>query len=337
MPAQKVTLRDVANTVGVSTSTVSLVLNKNPRISEPTQRRVMAAVQELGYVYNQRAASLRTQRSYTVGLIITDIANPFYAELTSGIEDYLNENNYSLLLATTRDNLDYQQRQITTIRERDAEGIMLVPAVGTSADDISTLQQFVPLILVTRYLPRLEVDYIGIDNEVGARRGIEHLIQNGHRRIAFIGGHENSSARRDRLEGYRSMLVKHSIELDSRLSIPGNVSRRGGYNAVQALLQVPDPPTAALCYNDVVAYGVMLGLRDAGIEPGQDFAVVGFDDVAESSLWNPPLATIAARPAEMGREAARLLINRIEQPDLPVEQVIMPSTLIQRASASTRL
>ena len=334
---KKVTLQDVADEAAVSKATASLVLRNNPRISEPTRQRVLAAVESLGYVYNQRAASLRTQRSYTVGLIVTDLSNPFYAELTAGIESQLAANDFSLLLGTTSDDLNHQSRVVTAMLQSDVDGLMLVPAVGVEPEFVQKLVRHSPLVLVTRYLPYLAVDYVGMDNEMGVRRAVEFLVHQGHRRIAFIGGQDASSARRDRLNGYRSMLEKYELPFDPSLCITSTVSRRGGYEAIHRILAGRHQPTAAICYNDVVAFGVMLGLRAAGIEPGKQFAVIGFDDVAEASLWQPSLTTISTNPTAIGREAARLLLKRIAHPDMPIEQIIMPSTLIQRDSSAIPL
>ena len=329
---QRVTLQDVADEVGVSKSTVSLVLSNHPRISEATRRRVLDAVDELGYVYDRRAASLRINQSFTVGLIITDITNPFFAELTSGIENTLLDSNYIALLGSTSDLMDNQDRLLATMRERSADGIIICPARGTLPDSIERFSRQVPTVMVVRYLAGIKVDYVGVDNELGARRATEHLIERGHRRIAFIGGPHESSARQDRLQGYASILEKHHIPLDESLMVASPVTRSGGHNAIQFLMSIDDPPTAVLCYNDVVAFGVMLGLRALNLEPGRDAAVLGFDDVHEASLWNPPLTTVSLIPNQMGHHAADLLLKRIRQPDRPTQQVILPSTLVIRSS-----
>ena len=219
------------------------------------------------------------------------------------------------------------------MRERRADGIMLCPARGTPPETIVRYSRQLPTILITRYLAGVEVDYVGIDNELGARRATEHLIERGHRRIAFICGSNESSARQDRLLGMISILEKYRIPLDESLMFNSPVTRKGGYTAIQKVVDGVNPPTAVLCYNDVVAFGVMLGLRNCNLEPGRDVAVVGFDDVSEASLWNPSLSTVSATPTQMGQQAASLLLKRIEQPDRPAQQVILPSTLIIRASS----
>ena len=331
---KKVRLQDVAEAALVSKATASLALSNNPRISETTRRRVLAAVDSLGYVYNQRAASLRTQRSYTIGLIIKDVSNPFNAELTSGAEAALAESDYSLLLCTTDDDLDKQSRMIRTMLERDVEGLILSPAAGTTTASLQSLMAYCSLVLLTPYYPDLPADCVGMDDENGTRRAVEHLIQRGHRRIAFVGGFERTLTRQRRLQSYRQTLQQHNIAFDSGLSITGPVSRRGGYEAVRRLLAMPAPPSAAYCFSDVNAFGVMLGLRAVNLEAGADFAVIGFDDVPEAALWHPSLTTVSADPRGLGNSAALLMLGRIAEPDSPAKRNIMLSRLIVRESTA---
>lgn len=331
---QKVTLQDVADAAGVSKATASLALRNHARISEPTRQRIREAVAALGYVYNQRAASLRTQRSFTIGLILKDVSNPFNAELTAGAEAALAKMDYSLLLGTSDDDLHKQASMVRTMLERDIDGLILSPTAATMMDSLEKLQRFLPLVLTTQYYPNLAADSVGMDNEMGTVQAVEHLIRRGHRRIAFIGGYDAALTRQWRLQSYRETLQRHDIEFDPGLCIRCPVTRRGGYDAVHKLLSMPEPPAAAYCFSDVIAFGVMLGLRAAGLDAGADFAVVGFDDVPEASLWHPSLTTIATDPMGMGQKAAQLMLQRIAQPELPVQRVIMPSRLIQRDSTA---
>ena len=334
---KKVTLQDVASAVSVSKATASLALSNNPRISEATRRRVLEAVDELGYVYNQRAASLRTQRSYTIGLIIKDVSNPFNAELISGAESQLAEHEYSILLGTTDDDLDKQSRMVKTMLERDVDGLILSLAAGTMMTSLQKLMQYSPLVLLTQYYSDLAADCVGMDDENGTVRAVEHLIQQGHRRIAFVGGFEATPTRRRRLQSYRHTLGQHKIEFDPALCLTSPVTRRGGYDAVHQLLSMAEPPAAAYCFSDVIAFGVMLGLRAAGIEAGKSFAVIGFDNVPEASLWHPSLTTVSTDPRRMGKQAAQLMLRRLEEPNLPIKRVIMPSRLIVRDSTAASI
>ncbi|MDE2855474.1 MAG: LacI family DNA-binding transcriptional regulator [Chloroflexota bacterium] len=331
---QKVTLQHVADAAKVSKATASLALNNNPRISEPTRQRVLDAVEALGYVYNQRAASLRTQRSYTIGLVFKDVSNPFNAELTSGAESQLADHNYSLVLATTNDNLEKQARMVKTMLERDVDGLILAPTATTAAASLQSLMDFCPLVLLTPYYESLAVDCVGMDDANGTARAVEHLIRQGHRRIAFVGGFATDLTRQRRLQSYRGTLERHNIEFDPALRIAGPVTRRGGYDAVHQLLSVPRPPSAAYCYSDVIAFGVMLGLRAAGMEAGRDFAVIGFDDVPEASLWHPSLTTVSNDPRGLGEQAAQLMLRRLATADATIKRVIMPSHLVLRDSTA---
>ena len=245
------------------------------------------------------------------------------------------ETDYIALLGSTADRMENQERFLDTMRERSTDGVILCPARGTPAETIEQLSPQLPTVQITRYVAGVDVDYIGTDNELGARRATEHLTERGHRRIASIGGANDSSARQDRLRGLISILEKYLIPLNQDLMVTGDLTRNGGYTAIQKVYCSDDPPTAVLCYIDVVAIGVMLGLRRCKLEPGRDVAVVGFDVVCEASLWNPPLSSVSATPTQIGQHAVSLILKQIEHPDLPTRQVILPSTLTIRASSKS--
>lgn len=331
--AGRVTLVDVAQHANVSRATASLVLRGSPLVATETRRRVLASMEHLGYVYHRAAASLRTLRSHMIGLVVPDITNPFFAEMTVGIEARLEEANQVVMLANTSESLDKQDRLLATLHENNADGVLFCPAQGTPRIVIDKLRRWrMPVVLLVRYLFDIEIDYVGADNILGAELGVEHLITHGHRRIAFIGGVTASSARRDRLRGYRRALARHGLGTDDALLATSPPTRDGGHTAIRELLAQADPPTAALCYNDVVAFGVALGLQAKGRTPGQDFAVIGFDDITEAALWHPPLTTLAVDPCRIGADAARLLLERIGHPDDAPRQVILPPRLVARAS-----
>ncbi len=334
-PKKKATLKDVADAANVSTATASLALRSSPRISPATSRRVKAAAASLDYVYNQRAASLRTQRSSTIGLIVRDMSNPYFAELTSGAESVLARQDYSLLLAADGGYHEKQARLIRAMLERGVDGLLLSPVTGSDLETLRKTAAYCPLVLLTPYFPQLGVDCVGMADEDGTARAIEHLIAQGHRRIAFIGGYDQEETRRRRLHSYRQILQRHAIDFDPALCVESPTTRRGGYEAVQQLLDNPQTPGCAFCYSDVIAFGVILGLRAAGIEAGRDFAVIGFDDVEEASLWQPSLTSVATDPTVIGEKAAQLMLRRIAEPDMAVQRVIMPSRLIKRDSTAS--
>lgn len=328
----RVTLQHVADDAGISRSTVSLVLRQSPLVADKTRQRVLDSIERLGYIYNRGAARLRTQRSDTVGLIITDLANPFFAELAAGIEAQLDLENYVAMLGSTTDTIDKQDRFLATLQEHGVDGILLCPARRTPLEPVARVAETMPMVLIVRDLAGLEVDYVGADYMTGAEMGVAHLLAHGHERIAFIGGPAESSARRDRQQGYEAALQRAGIAVDQRLLVNTPVTRNAGHQAIVELLSLPQPPTAALCYNDVVAFGVMLGLQSAGLVPGKDFGVIGADDIAEAALWQPALTTVAIHPRRLGELAAHRLLQRIQDLSAPVRREILPAELVIRES-----
>ena len=334
MPA-RITVMDVARDAEVSRATVSLVLRNSPLVAEKTRQRVQASIQRLGYVYHRGAASLRSQRTGIVGLIITDLANPFFAEVAAGVEAQLDAANVVAILCSTTDTLTKQDRFMATMQEHGVDGILLCPAHGTPPEQVARVAALMPTVLMVREVGDTyasAIDYVGADYAAGAEMAVAHLLAHGHTRIAFVGGPLATSARRERLRGYTAALVRAGIAVDDRLLVHTPVTRAGGRQAITDLLALAQPPTAALCYNDVVAYGVMLGLREAGVAPGREFAVVGFDDITEAALWQPALTTVAIQPRRIGEVAARRLLDRMADRNAAAQRIILPTELVTRES-----
>jgi LacI family transcriptional regulator len=329
----RVTLRDIASDASVSRATVSLVLRDVPVVAQKTRERVLRSMTRLGYVYHRGAASLRTQRTHAIGLIVTDITNPFFAEIIVAIENKLGDAGYVILLGNSSETVSKQQRLLATMQEYPADGVLLCPATDRSAEFTGQFQNSrVPIVLFARNLPGVESDYVGVDNVYGAQVAVEHLISLGHRRIAFIGGAEEVSSRQERIVGYLNALRKHRRPIDRTWILASPPNREGGYQSVQHLLQLPAAPTAALCFNDMVAIGAMQALSAAGQKPGQDFALIGFNDIAESALCRPPLTTVDTTPGKIGELAAEMLINRITRAGQPFRKLILRPELIVRES-----
>lgn len=323
---------DVAHDAGVSRATASLVLRNSPLVAAETRQRVLDAMQKLGYVYNRGAARMRSRQSYTIALVVTDISNPYYAELTMAAEHQLEQSGYVALLANTSDTASKQSRFLDTVLEHGVDGVLICPAQETPAGAIENLNRKIPVVQFVRSVRNLDLDYVGSDNVNGARLATEHLISHGHRRIAFLGGPFQSSTLKERQEGYTSALKASGLPIDEALIVSGSMSRTAGYEALLQVLKMPSPPTAAMCYNDIVAFGVMLGLQAAGRIPGKDFAVVGFDNIADAASWQPPLTTVSGDPRSVGEAAVSRLLARISNPDLAPNRILLPSSLIVRQS-----
>jgi LacI family transcriptional regulator len=329
----RVTLQDVAKHAGVSRATASLIVRNSPNISEGTRNKVLKSIRELGYVYDRVAANLRSQQSTTVGLIITDIANPYYSDLLVGVHNALEENGYTVFLGTTFDSDKKQEKLLSTMLEHRVGGVILCPVSDSSNETIERINHLnIPIILAVREIEELQCDYVGIDYSTGSKLAVEHLIEKGHRRIAFLGGTSESSAWKERKAGYYEALEKAGIEFDETLIIENTVTREGGLNAVNKALQLSNPPTAAFCFNDFVARGVLQGLKEAGLTPGKDMAVVGFDNVQETVTYSPPLTTVSSFPRLIGTEAAKLLHQRIVEDDDQKKRIILQPELVVRQS-----
>ncbi|MFE0508444.1 LacI family DNA-binding transcriptional regulator [Streptomyces sp. NPDC058964] len=334
----RVTLSDVAAASGVSKATVSLVVRDSPRVSAATKARVRATMEELGYVYDRRAANLRAQRSMTVALVATNVRNPYFAELTMAIERVLYKRGYTLLLGYSHDDQERQTRLLEAMSEHRVDGVLLVPSYDTSSEMLrkTLTASGTPHVLVTRHVPRHQADYIGVDNREAGQLLGDHLVRSGRRHVAFLGGPPRSTAREEREQGLRTALEGHGLVLDPSLSIATSADRDGGERAVDMLAGTGRPYDAVVCYSDVVAFGAISALRARGVEPGREVAVAGFDDVPDAALQHPSLTTVATHPDQTGTEAAELLLRRIEEPDVPPRTVLLTPELKVRDSTRSR-
>jgi LacI family transcriptional regulator len=332
---KRVTLEDVARDAGVSRSTASLVLRGNSVIPEETAQRVFSSMKKLGYVYDRVAANLRSRTSSAIGVIITEISNPYYAELLIGIQGELDKKSLTVLLGITFDSRQNQNRVLETMLENRVSGIIMCPVVDTDRDIIGrVLQMNIPLVFVSRELRGMDCDFVGTDFIPGEQQIVRHLVERGHKRIALLCGSKNNSVYEEKLGGYRKALEENRVPYDDSLVINGPHTREGGFQAVLRVLELPDRPTAIICYNDLVAIGAINGMRSVGLEPGRDIAVVGHDNIPEAKNLYPSLTTLALDVRSFGREAASLIHSRINGLNDPPQRIILPNRLIIRDSSS---
>jgi LacI family transcriptional regulator len=333
--SNKPTLFDVARDAGVSTATASLVVRKSALVSEKTRAKVLKSIGRLGYVHDSVAASLRARVSSTVGVVITDIGNPFLSEVLVGLHDALNATGHDVLLGTTFDRIDKQSALLQTMIGHKICGLVLCPVGGTSVQDLAILQKAnVPTVLVGRdvsYANRY--DMVIADSFAGARLAVQHLLDAGHRRIAFLGGSEQVPTYRRRLSGYVETLMANGVEVDMSLVLPGPSNFEFGDAAIANVLDRAHPPTAAFCYNDVVAIGALQGLQRLGLRAGNDVGLVGFDDIKHATITNPALTTISVDTAQWGGMIARILERRIREPAAPSDKIVVAPRLVVRDSS----
>jgi LacI family transcriptional regulator len=333
--SSRITLVDVANELGVSPATVSLALRDKNVVAKRTRAAVLQKVQELGYVYNRSAAQLRTQRSNSIGLIVPNLLNPFFAELTDQVERVLDAQDSSLIVAGTSEDIEQQAKTLQNMQEYGVDGVLVCPVPRTTPKHLRGLiRSGLPVVLFTRAVRGLAANYVGADNSLGSAIATEYLMSRGHRRLSFIGGLDASTTRTERFSGFVNACKKNGIRVVEEFCLSTETTLQGGYRAISSLIEHPDPPTGAVCYNDVVAFGVILGLWALNRRPGKDFSVVGFDDITNASIWSPPLTTVSSRPQQIGEEAVSLLLSLIEKPRKTPKRVIIPPSLIVRRSCS---
>lgn len=327
------TLRTIADKLGVSTATVSLAMRDSRKISTGTRERVKAALVEEGYVYQRSAAGLRTSRTDTVGIIVNSASDPFFGPLLVSLEHALAAMGRTVFLCNSGESVERQTDFIRKMSEYNADGVIMSPAAGSTAEDILALRRVMPpLVFVSRTMFDLPFDHVVNDDREASVLAVDRLAILGHRRIAFVGGDPSVSACRERVRGYRAGLENASLEFDESLVRSCVPTRLAGFEAARWIAGLQPRPTAAIGYNDAVTLGLSAGLQREGLVPGRSFALIGHEDVEEASLANPRLTVTTVSREEMGRQAASALVERIENPDAPPRRIVLRTELVVRES-----
>lgn len=329
----RATIVDVAREAGVSPTTVSHVINGTRHVAEPTRQRVRAAIERLNYEVNSLAQSLKRDRSQTIGLLITDISNPFFTALVRGVEDVANAAGYGVFLCNTDEDPEKELTYLRMLRRKRVDAILMAPT-GTRQPVVDQLIELgFPLVCFDRPPPGAPCDSVLVDNVGGARQAVSHLIGLGHRRISVITGLAGVGTTDERLEGYRRALVEHGLPVDAALVRVGNSRLNGGLREMLALLDLPEPPTAVFSTNNLMTLGVLSALQSRQVRVPEDMAVVGFDDFDWAAVLRPRLTAVAQPTYEIGETAARMLIDRIEGRGGPApRRIVLPTRLIVRES-----
>jgi LacI family transcriptional regulator len=326
-------LLDIAKRAGVAPITVSRVINNSGYVSLVTRERVEAAVKELGYVPNTIARGLRSKRTHTLALIVTDITNPYFTSMARGVEDVAGASNYTVIYCNTDESETKEEKYANMLAQRQVDGVLLVPSRG-NAKTIKFLKlNDVNVVLLDRRISEMGTDIVYSDSKNGANRLIKLLIGLGHKRIAIISGHKGVSTSMDRVAGYQQALMEAGLS-ENELIYYGAFNEESGYQlANQAMLQTPKP-TAIFGANNFIAMGIIKALHNLNLDVPGDVSVVGFDDLPEA-MFMKPFLTVARQPAyEMGRLAAELLLKRITG-EIPEEhrELILPVEIVVRESS----
>ncbi len=308
------TQADVAQRANVSQAMVSYVLNDNPAISIPaeTRRRILDAVEELGYVPNIAARSLRTSKTYTIAGIIPDITNPFYPAFERGIQDVTEQHGYHSIMYNTDGIAEKEQKCLRSIRQGRVDGVITVFFHLTAEDLFPLLEMNIAVVRFEAAQKQAGVyplDNLFVDNVAAAKTAVSYLIDQGHTRIGMIAGQRGPA--HYRILGYRQALAEHHLPLDENLIRSSAFAEEGGHQSMQTLLELSPRPTAVFAANDLMAMGSLIAIREAGLRVPGDIAVIGFDDIPAAKLVNPPLTTITQFQEQLGRRAAEMLFERL--------------------------
>ncbi|GAW92364.1 LacI family DNA-binding transcriptional regulator [Calderihabitans maritimus] len=330
-----VTIKDIAKRAGVSYSTVSRALNNRPEVNEKTRREIQKLAEEMGYRPNAIARGLVTQKTGTLGLVIPDITNPFFPEVARGAEEEADRRGYNVFLCNTAWDLEKEQRYLEALVSKRVDGIILSSASEDSEYVARLARSGPPLILINRVLKQVNTNYVVIDNIRGAYMVVEHLLDLGHRRIAYIGGPEKLEPSRERFEGYRLALAARGVDIDPLLVRYGKFKKEDGYRNACVLLEDPAlRPTAIFAANDILALGVIQAARDLGLQVPEQLSVVGFDDIPFVSYGEIRLTTVAQPKYAMGEMAAKILLDEIQNASKQQKKhvVLQPELVIRNSS-----
>jgi len=326
-------IKEVAERAGVSTATVSRVINQNSNVKPHLRESVLAAIAELHYSPSRLARHLRSQSTRTIGLIISDIQNPFFTSLVRGVEDVAYQNGYSILLCNADEDPTKEQLYVEVLRAERVAGAIVACTGETCCPAL--LESSLTWVAVDRRVSDLTVDTVVVDNVAGARQAVLHLLDLGHRRIGLIGGPVAVTTGRERRDGYLAACAARGLPVPADLLLSGDFKEASGRRLASELLARPEPPTALFVANNLMTMGALQAMQEHAVRIPQDISVVGFDDVPWMSLLQPPLTVVRQPTYQIGKEAAELLFRRLrEGPQKPTESIVLQPELIIRGSTA---
>jgi LacI family transcriptional regulator len=327
-----VTLKDVAEKAGVSTATVSHVINDTRYVSDELKAKVHRAMELLNYHPNAIARSLRRKRTHNIGMIVPDISYPFLGEVAKGVEDAGFERGYNVILCDSDGKLEREADYLELLQEKKVDGVIFVAAGESRSHVQALLDQGMPVVVCARQLAGLEVDEVIADNAGAGYQATEHLIGLGYRCVGCVAGPRDLGVSSKRVDGYRRALAHHDIPMREEWIAYASFQPRGGYEAMDELLALDEPPTAVFACSDLMAIGAICAASRKGLKVPQDMAIIGCDDIALAAFTNPSLSTVAQPKYEMGVVAVEMLVARIKDRSTALQRHLLPTQLVLRDS-----
>lgn len=330
-PQKKITVFDVASEAGVSKSSVSLVLTGSSKVSEKTRNKVNAAIQKTGYVYNRDAAALRNKKSNLVAIVINDLTNPYSAQLAVALEQQVNAIGMFSMLVNSNEDVERQTQLVQRLREYNVDAFIICPAPNTSAEWLNDLiKQNITVLGIMREIDGAKITTVMPDNIKGTELATKHLLSKGYQSIGFLGGNSDISDYHERLQGFTHVIQRSEMTFHQTLCIQSKTTRNGGRLAMQKLLNLSPDVEAIVCFSDVVAFGAIEHMRSVGKSPGNDIAIIGFDDLDDARLMTPSLTTVRVEAREIAEEVCLALTSASPQ---STDKKIVDVNLILRESS----
>lgn len=334
--ARNVTLRQVADALGVSVMTVSRVINNKANVDANTRQRVLDMAKTMGYTPNHVAKSLVSQKTHTIGVVLPEIHHVFFSEVVSGIEDVVYKNNYQLFLTNSAESEKREKHVIQALRSKRVDGIILSCAQDSTDHEYYSqlVKSGVPLVFFDRCVDDIGASCIRVNDEASSKEVTQHLIEHGYKKIGHLKGQHNVSVARERLDGFKHALKESNLPINEEWIQESGFSEQGGYNAMMKILSKPRDawPRAMVAVNDPVAFGAIKAMDEVGVSVPDEIAIVGFSDDIRSELLKCPLTTIRQPAYTIGKKAAEKLINTIEENDEPIVDIRISTKLIVRKS-----
>lgn len=329
----KITMKDIAKLAGVSVTTVSRVLSgnyKKIRISTETAEKVLRIAREQDFQPDDLAKSLQSRKTRTIGVVVTDITNPFFAEIVRSIEKYLDTKDYSMILCNSDENLESETKCIKLLLSKRVEGLIICPS-GLNDENISGLKnkQF-PFVLIDRYVNGVDCSHVVSDNYNGAKQAVEYLIGKGHRRIGFLGGRSDSSSNNERRNGYCDTLKENNISYSAELETNLGFDKESGEVGMDTLLKLKKRPTAIFAANNFIGLGALLSIKKHGMNVPLDISLLEFDETDLSRYGDPAITSVNQNAKELGEKASENILKLIAGEKS--EKVVIPVKMMERNS-----
>ncbi|MCS7462109.1 LacI family transcriptional regulator [Paenibacillus doosanensis] len=330
----KPTIYDVAQAAGVSIATVSKVINGTGRISDKTRKHVTNIMEQLKYQPSMVASALTGKSTFTVGLTLPDLANPFFAEIARAVEDRGHEYGFNVFICSTDNDPDREIKYFSLLTQKRVDGVIVATRTEKDLFLKKLIQQHVPITLITGEMPALAVDTVMVDDFLGGYQAGSHLTGLGHRRIAILAEDVNTMSNRERIRGCKQAMAEAGVASDERLIAAGEFTVDSGKEAMRRLLELGEPPTAVFACNDLLAIGAIQAARERGLQLPRQLSVVGFDNTILATIIDPPLTTVAQPIQEIGRQAMDLLMQEIKGEKSMRQRVVLMPELVVRGSTA---